>query len=208
MKRYYPMIEKLREANGFTQEQMAEKMNMSQGDYSKFEKGKIKRPEIYRIDQLKEIFNVHRDFILDDGKDLLSSYIEAVDSLLCTKHMNLASKYERRVPYEELHDSDMDYIKMCLEVEHVTKEMYEEVDYLVAHVEPEDEYLAFKEMMEYFPIKKLATIFFSTLKPIENRPPQYTHSLFKEWERYDKEEEENKKKLDLNNSVALNFVFP
>ncbi len=201
------MIEKLREANGFTQEQMAEKMNMSQGDYSKLENGKLKRPEIYRIDQLKEIFNVHRDYILDDGKDLLSSYIEAVDSLLCTRHMNIASKYERSIAYEEL-GFEMDYIKMCLEVEHVTKEMYEEVDYLIAYVEPEDEYVAFKEMMEDYPIKKLATIFFSTLKPVENKPPQYTHSLFNEWERYNKEEEEKYKKFDLNNSVALNFVFP
>lgn len=192
MKTYYPMMKILREKNGFTQEQIAEQLDMNQSDYSKLETGKRKRLDEFITSKLSEIFNVSRDCILDDGNDLLSKYTDAVHSLLFTKHSCCSNKYIKRVPYEKI-GADMDYLRDCFEVENVTKEMYEEIPLLIGYVEDEDQYLAFKEMMEDYDTSKFANIFFNSLK-INKSDPEDKHHLYKEWKRYKKELDETIKK--------------
>lgn len=69
----------LRKSKGFTQEQLAEKMNISRQSISKWESGQAV-PELDKIVELSRIFNVSTDYILKPSEmDELSVKTEMLE---------------------------------------------------------------------------------------------------------------------------------
>lgn len=72
-------IFELRKANGFSQEQLAEKLGVSRQSISKWESGES-LPEIERLVELSAVFNVTTDYLLKPGEvDELSIRTEALE---------------------------------------------------------------------------------------------------------------------------------
>ena len=59
----YPMLRALREDHGWTQTELAQKLNMSQAGYSKYETGENDIPTAIFI-QLAEIYQTSVDYLL------------------------------------------------------------------------------------------------------------------------------------------------
>ena len=76
-------IRKLRESNSWSQEQMAEKLNMSLNGYAKIERGETKL-RLDKLEQIAQIFNL-------DIVELLSS--DQQNIFLINEHSNLSSNY-------------------------------------------------------------------------------------------------------------------
>lgn len=106
-------IRDLREANNYRQIDIAEKLNMSQQQYQKYESG-IVTPSINILVSIADLYNVSVDFLL--GRTNYKKVVQA--EIMSTKNSKLTEYYNR------LSLEDQDYImgKMVeLHREHETK---------------------------------------------------------------------------------------
>lgn len=71
----YEKIRELREVNNWTQEQMAEKLNLSITGYAKIEQGKT-RLTLERLEQLSELFNIDIIDFIKNENDIYFQYNE------------------------------------------------------------------------------------------------------------------------------------
>lgn len=62
-------IRLFREANHWSQEEMADQLNMSSGGYAKIERGETKL-YIEKLQKIAQVFNINIQDLLDDGKDI------------------------------------------------------------------------------------------------------------------------------------------
>ncbi len=72
-------IIELRKKNGWSQEELAEKMDVSRQSISKWE-GAQSMPDMNRIIRLSEIFNVSTDFLLKDDQEVAETSVVTYDS--------------------------------------------------------------------------------------------------------------------------------
>ena len=85
-------ILQLRKANGFTQEELAEKLNVSRQSVSKWESGQSV-PELEKLVALSEIFQVSTDHLLKPSElDQLSIKTEMLEK----KQQELAAENRKR----------------------------------------------------------------------------------------------------------------
>lgn len=70
---YYKKIHELRKANHLSQEELANRLNVSRHDISKWESGNV-MPDINNLLRLSEIFNVSIDYILKEKEKSFSYY--------------------------------------------------------------------------------------------------------------------------------------
>ena len=71
MKKVNETIRNLREKNNWSQEDMAEKMNMSKNGYAKIERGETKL-NLHKLEQIANIFNIDvLELIKNDDKNVL-----------------------------------------------------------------------------------------------------------------------------------------
>lgn len=70
---YYKKIHELRKANHLSQEELANRLDVSRHDISKWESGTV-MPDINNLLKLSEIFNVSIDYILKEKEKSFSYY--------------------------------------------------------------------------------------------------------------------------------------
>lgn len=168
MKNYnYKTLKSIREEQSLTQEQMGERLNMTQSNYSKLENNHKKINSVEMLSRIARVLNISEEQLKDlltkkeEGSELgLDSnvLIETLQQKIiirenfieCFIHFayhKCTSKYEEGIPWEEFNEHDNDYVVNICGIK--TKEEYESIGYpLTSKVSEENYQIAFEEMID------------------------------------------------------------
>lgn len=161
----YKTLKSVREAQGLTQEQMAERLNMTQSNYSKLENNHKKINSIEMWNRLAHALNIsdaqvealltQKEVKLDaDSVKIIESLQDQIkvrenfiENFIHSAFNKYSSKYEEGIPWEDFGEHEIGYVVEICEI--TTKEEYESIGYpLVTKVSDENNQIAFEEMID------------------------------------------------------------
>lgn len=150
----FDKLKLVRDRMGLTQEQMAERLSMSQSNYNKLEKGQRKYVDYELLERIAKALNISFYEIcglLSEDKNQkaphmkLKTYEDMVNSFVFESYQQHSDKYEESCPWEKLDLLSKEYVFDCGVK---NKAEYEKLPHpLVGFVSEQNEQIAFEEML-------------------------------------------------------------